>query len=839
MTGELPRVRYGTARIAATASAAALVLGALLPAPPTFGVDPLTDARAAVSTRTGVPTAALRLVNQRPVAVGADQAGLWAAKFLDPATGRVHVAYRTGNRTGGSELLADAQAAAQASLTAIERKADAPLRSAIERTPNATLPVGAWLAVDTSAAEAAVRAAHPEVTWLGNRPLPASLDQARTLRAELWEARRAVYAAAAADLAAIVEPLGGRIGYVSTSAPIVFVDLPAVAVGALADRPEVVGLGLEATWRTTMSSAGPTVDANWTAGNGDQGNGVRVAVVEYHNASNSGDLAGQVVQRYSTTGQIVTDIHPTWVAGAIGSKNSTWRGTAPGADIISAGTGGYSPSLATDRAIIAAADWSISPSGGDADIVNASIGQDTSTGAEEARRYFDSIAWESGRTVVAASGNHSTFGNWDVVSPGTGYNVMTVGGIDDRNTTAKGDDVVWYVPGSDGAGYRDPSGKSWNQHGDFNKPNLSAPAVSVRTANGTTGSGTSIASPIVAGIAAQLVARAPTLASWPEAVRAVLTAGAWRRTPMPGGGTSTDHEGAGTASALWSNRLLDNGPWGGWTVDSLDSPSDVETTDVPVIAGQAVRVALAWSSHTSGSDLGVVDSLTADLDLVVRQPSGAIIGSYTFDNPYEVLDLVADSSGNMRISVSASRFDASSEPFGLAWALQQPFADSAGSPFYGDIVWLAEQGISGGCGPDAFCPLDPVTRGQMASFLSRALDLPPATSDHFTDDGASIHQDDINRVAEAGIASGCGGGRFCPDRSVTREEMASFLVNAFELPPTGTDPFTDDEGSIHENMINALAASGITSGCAAALYCPRDEVTREQMAAFLHRALED
>ena len=289
---------------------------------------------------------------------------------------------------------------------------------------------------------------------------------------------------------------------------------------ALAARDDVLSMGLEGAWRTTMSSAGPTVGANWTSGSGDQGNGTRVAVVEYHNATNTGDLSGQVVERYSTTGTITTNIHPTWVAGAIGSRNSSWRGVAPGADIVSAGTGGYSASLATDRAIIEAADWSVSPTGGDADVVNASIGQDTSTGAEEARRYFDSIGWEDNRLVVAASGNFSTFGHWNVASPGTGYNVLTVGGVNDRNTTGIGDDRLWYASGGDGAAYRDRASAPWNAHGDYNKPNVSAPAASVRTANGTTGSGTSIASPIVAGIAAQLVARAPTLATWPEATRA-------------------------------------------------------------------------------------------------------------------------------------------------------------------------------------------------------------------------------------------------------------------------------------------------------------------------------
>ena len=190
-----------------------------------------------------------------------------------------------------------------------------------------------------------------------------------------------------------------------------------------------------------------------------------MAVVEYATSSNTGDLVGQVGVRHSTNGTIVTHIHPTWVAGAIASRSSTWRGVAPGADIVSARTGNSAPGLSTDRAVIAATDWAIAPSGGDADIVNTSFGQDTATGAEEARRYFDSVGWEDNRLVVAASGNFSTFGHWNVVSPGTGYNVLTVGGVNDRNTGSTGDDILWYS--SNGASYRDPDGTSWNPHGDL------------------------------------------------------------------------------------------------------------------------------------------------------------------------------------------------------------------------------------------------------------------------------------------------------------------------------------------------------------------------------------
>ena len=539
-------------------SVVVLLLAGLLPAPTALASDPVTDARQDLSRRIGGAPDDFQLLGEMAVTA---EPGMWAAKFLDVRTGAVLSSYRRADGTTGSvELLDEALASAQAALPVLDRKADAPLLAAVRaRAAAEVLRVAVWLDVDVSTAEATVEQSHPEVEWLAGRPIPTSLDQARALRAELWKARQAIYAAAAEAVEAQVNALGGRVSYVSTSAPLVFVDMPSDGVAALAERPEVLSLGLEQGWRTFMSSAGVTVGANWTGGSGDQGNGVRVAVVEYANAANTGDLAGRVVKRYSTNGRIVTHIHPTWVAGAVASQSSTWRGVAPGTHIVSAGTGNSAPGLSTDRAVIAATDWAISPGGGDADIVNTSFGQDTATGAAEGRRYFDSVGWEDNRLVVASSGNFSTFGNWNVVSPGTGYNVLTVGGINDRNTGGNGDDVLWY--GSNGASYVDPDGTAWNPHGDYNKPNVSAPAVSVRTANGTIGDGTSISSPIVAGIGAQLIARSPTLATWPEATRAILMAGAVRRTPLPGGGLSRDHEGVGTASARWSNRVLDKGSY--------------------------------------------------------------------------------------------------------------------------------------------------------------------------------------------------------------------------------------------------------------------------------------
>lgn len=166
-----------------------------------------------------------------------------------------------------------------------------------------------------------------------------------------------------------------------------------------------------------------------------------------------------------------------------------------------------------------------------------------------------------------------------------------------------------------------------------------------------------------------------------------------------------------------------------------------------------------------------------------------------------------------------------------------PFNDTVGSPFYNDIMWLVDAGITSGCGNGKFCPRSAVTREQMASFLVRGLKLPATSTDFFSDDDSSGHRADINALAASKITGGCAEGRFCPSRIVTREQMASFLVRALDLPTTSVDYFADDAGSPHEADINRLAASGITGGCGTASFCPSASINREQMAAFLHRAI--
>ena len=175
------------------------------------------------------------------------------------------------------------------------------------------------------------------------------------------------------------------------------------------------------------------------------------------------------------------------------------------------------------------------------------------------------------------------------------------------------------------------------------------------------------------------------------------------------------------------------------------------------------------------------------------------------------------------------------------------FTDDDGNIHEGSIEAIAAEGITRGCNPptnDRFCPGDPVTRGQMAAFLNRALDLPATPIDFFVDDDGSTFEVDINRLASAGITRGCDppdNDRFCPDGFVTRGQMAAFLVRAFGYSDQGAgDLFIDDDGSVFEGDIDKLGTAGVTAGCnppSNDRYCPNDPVRRDQMASFLTRAL--
>ncbi len=167
--------------------------------------------------------------------------------------------------------------------------------------------------------------------------------------------------------------------------------------------------------------------------------------------------------------------------------------------------------------------------------------------------------------------------------------------------------------------------------------------------------------------------------------------------------------------------------------------------------------------------------------------------------------------------------------------------------FHDFVVTLASDGITAGVGQGLYGISQPVLRRQMAVFLLKGRHgicyVPPPCIGLFSDVACpSAFADWIEQLAAEGITGGCGGGVFCPDDSVTRQQMAVFLLKAEHgpayVPPSCVGGFADVPcPSLFADWIEQLAAENVTGGCGGGNYCPVATTTRGQMAVFLVKAL--
>ncbi|HYX20639.1 MAG TPA: choice-of-anchor tandem repeat GloVer-containing protein [Thermoanaerobaculia bacterium] len=185
-----------------------------------------------------------------------------------------------------------------------------------------------------------------------------------------------------------------------------------------------------------------------------------------------------------------------------------------------------------------------------------------------------------------------------------------------------------------------------------------------------------------------------------------------------------------------------------------------------------------------------------------------------------------------------------------------------GDPFFFYVTDIFRAGITAGCGGGNYCRNTPVTRAQMAVFLLKGHHnhifpyygyaspfLPPACTGVFTDvectPTPAFAVNWIEQLYAEGITGGCSVSplEYCPNNSVTRAQMAVFLLKAEHgsgyVPPACTGVFADVECSptpaFAVDWIEQLYHENITGGCSVSPlnYCPGNPVTRGQMAVFL------
>ena len=176
------------------------------------------------------------------------------------------------------------------------------------------------------------------------------------------------------------------------------------------------------------------------------------------------------------------------------------------------------------------------------------------------------------------------------------------------------------------------------------------------------------------------------------------------------------------------------------------------------------------------------------------------------------------------------------EPPGEDAGVHQPSVEALRSEFPGLFDGT-------GCG-QRLCPEEPLRRWEMAVWLVRVLDRAnPArqTAGVFDDVDAGLWWASYAyRLSQLKVTNGCTTASFCSREPVTRAQMATFLVRALDLAAGSGSGFVDTAGNLHEASIDSVTAARITAGCATdpPRYCPREPVTRGQMATFLARALD-
>ena len=451
--------------------------------------------------------------------------------------------------------------------------------------------------------------------------------------------RRHVRAAVEQAARELPAATGVRVASQLETVPSLVVEATAAQVRALSARPEVAGLFLyepegidDLSDSMKIARATPVVDGGLTGSN------IRVAVWEQ-----GPDVVTDLrIEDFYDSAQSATSDHARLTTAIIKNRESGARhGYAPDCKIYSANS--YD---------VKALHWAVVTKR--CQVVNQSFhraSEETSGTMSSDDLIKDYLATHAPfPTIVHAAGNQSPSASTEFVNH-KGYNTVVVGNHDDTARLMRPSSV-----------FRNPT----SAHQDRELPDLCANGDSI-TAVGVTMSGTSFASPAVAGTVALLQRAAATLQAWPEGCRAILLASAGRNVKgrtwwddvshktdgRDGAGALDTREGVRIARA----RAARNGAAArrGWDVGSLYS-SDFDANrrsrfkyQVVLPAGdkpQHVRVGLAWSSKiTYETDAAasppiknVVSTLTVDLDLQVYDGTTLVAWSSSFDSSYEVVD---------------------------------------------------------------------------------------------------------------------------------------------------------------------------------------------------------
>lgn len=175
-------------------------------------------------------------------------------------------------------------------------------------------------------------------------------------------------------------------------------------------------------------------------------------------------------------------------------------------------------------------------------------------------------------------------------------------------------------------------------------------------------------------------------------------------------------------------------------------------------------------------------------------------------------------------------------------AVDNPFTDVQETDYYYDaVLWAYSNGITSGTSETMFSPDNPCTRGQVVTFIWRAMGEPEPTitENPFTDVKASeYYYKAVLWAYEQGIVAGKTETSFAPEDTVTRAQVVTFLwrMEGSPEPESTNNPFTDvKETNYYYQAVLWAYENGITAGVTETLFKPEATCTRAQVVCFLYR----
>lgn len=305
-------------------------------------------------------------------------------------------------------------------------------------------------------------------------------------------------------------------------------------------------------------------------------------------------------------------------------------------------------------------------------LVNASVSFDASRNMLVSDRVFDYFSRSRNILFVIAAGNEAGQG-WNVTSPAKSYNSLSVGAFNSH------DDISWNDTMADFSCWSDPYIDGQTTSGDREKPEVAAVGVGVEVPNVETGgydfvNGTSVAAPQVTGLANLLMFRDWDLRFYPPTVKAIIMASAVNN--IEGDERLSERDGAGGIDVATAFSIFDSGGYMNivWPDVNQIFPSngsfitydswDMSSGSLYAASGQRIRAVISWESNPNS--VYTADSLSTDLDLTIIDPSGnAATSSVSINNNYEIVDFVAQETGNYKVRVRAFKRSPESPNLGL------------------------------------------------------------------------------------------------------------------------------------------------------------------------------